>query len=299
MENILKTGSLLKDRYRIKKLLFSGRFYNYYEAEDRSSRSAPVRIIELLLSRLPPPGRKVSEEQFIEQIDLYMTLSHPVLPAIVDGFYHGEAAYIIQKREEGISIEQYLSMAVNNFAVEDAIKIVTLIGKGLSYLYNRPDPIPFIHLDAAHIMIDDRGNVCLTGFGLHIFLDYYYSSTDPYAYCAPEVAEGKPFSVRSAVYSLGALFYNMITGSRFDIRRVEPAVMLLLGLMLLITGALVGELGVIVFALDDVLPELYVVPLTTLLIAITYAVPADTVLGMMKVIDVEDQDNILAEGTTM
>lgn len=80
---------------------------------------------------------------------------------------------------------------------------------------------------------------------------------------------------------------------------VEPAVMLLLGLMLLITGALTGELGVIVFVLEDVVPELYVVPLTILLITMIYVVPADTVLGMMKVMDVADHDTMLAEGTTI
>jgi len=221
MDKVMETGSLLRDRYRIKRTLYSSRFYNYYDAEDTGSKNMPVLIAELLLLKLPPSGRKVSQEQFLEQIDLCMTLSHPVLPTVTDGFFHNDAAYIVQKQREGISIKQYLSMAINNFTAEDAINRILSIGNGLSYLYNRPTPIPFCHLDADHILIDMDGNVNLTGFGLHIFLDYYFSSMDPYAYCAPEIAEGKPFSVRSAVYSLGALLYNMLTGIKFDIRRSD------------------------------------------------------------------------------
>jgi len=221
MEYFLETGSLLKDRYTIKKLIYNGRFYNFYLADDAKSNASPIWITELNLKKLPPARRNTTEEQFLESVDILKALSHPMLPPVLDSFYHENRAYLILAHRGGVSIEQYLSAAANPFTVEDAVKLTLRIIDALAYLYMRPNPLPFCHIDAPHILIDDKGNVSLMGFGLHIFLDHYFSSTDPYAFCAPEIAEGKSFSVQSAVYSMGALLYYMTTGQKFDIRRKD------------------------------------------------------------------------------
>lgn len=221
MEHSLKTGSLLKDRYNIKKVIYKGRFYNFYIAEDAESKGATLWITEFHLKKLPPARRNTTEDQFLELVDLLKALSHPVLPSVLGGFYHEDSAYLIVTNREGLSIEQYLSMAVSPFTVEDALKWTLKMNDALEYLYNRPVPLPFCHLDAPHILLDDKGTVSLMGFGLHIFLDHYFSSTDPNAFCAPEIAEGKSFSVQSAIYSLGALLYYMITKQKFDISRKD------------------------------------------------------------------------------
>ncbi|MDQ7822819.1 MAG: protein kinase [Candidatus Eremiobacteraeota bacterium] len=217
MENLLKTGSLLRERYKIKKVLYEGRFYNIYLAEDPETKGT-IQITEFHLAKLPPAKRSLTEEQFLEAIDLRKALSHPMLPTVLDGFYHEDHAYLVMTYGGGLSLEQYLTMAVNPFTVPEAIERGLKIIDALAYLYDRPSPLPFSHLDAPHILIDEQANMSLMGFGLHIFLDHYFSSTDPYAFCAPEISEGKAFSIQSAVYALGALLYYMTTKQKFDIR---------------------------------------------------------------------------------
>jgi serine/threonine-protein kinase len=72
-------------------------------------------------------------------------------------------------------------------------------------------------LKPSNILIDDGGNARITDFGLaglaEEFREDEISSGTP-AYMAPEQLEGKSVTVRSDIYSLGLVLYELFTGQR-------------------------------------------------------------------------------------
>lgn len=219
MGELLKRGDLLKDRYTVKTVSYEGRFYHIYIAE--TAQGAKVQVTQFILSKMPRRKATMTEEEYLASVDLLKDIRDSHIPAVLDGFFHEGNACLVLEYREGINLERFLSMQASPFTVKEAFEKIGQLIDTLSYLYKRPSPLPFIHIDTIHIIISSNGQLFLNGFGLHLFLDHYLSSVDPDAFCAPEIMEGKPFAIPSAVYSLGALFYYFITkrkwnGSRKD-----------------------------------------------------------------------------------
>jgi|GEM_PF-1168522 len=216
MPDLLNTGDVINEFYTITRTLYSGRFYNFYLITDKRSPETRYQLTEFLLDQIPPKKEPFKEEDFQSEVDLLREIKHPLLPSLVDGFFHKGKACLVLTYSEGISLEQYLAMNVSPFTVEESIRRIKQLVEALKYLYNRPLPLPFIHIEPSHINISESGDMTLTGFGLHIFLDHYLSSTNANAFCAPEIAEGRPFAVTAAVYTLGTLLYYFVTKKKWN-----------------------------------------------------------------------------------
>jgi len=221
MEQTLKPGTHLKDIYEIRKLIHHGRLFNFYLAADINAPGTMLQITEILVARIPPRKDTLTEEGFIYAIDLLKQTSHPMLPAVLDGFYNNGSAYIVLSHCEGISLDSLIKMNVSPLSVQETIEKTKSLISVLKFFYERPLPIPFIHIDPLHICVNEKGEMLLTGFGLHLYLDHYLSSTEPFAFCAPEVAEGAAFSEKSSVYTVAAIMYFMSTKKKWDSRKRE------------------------------------------------------------------------------
>ncbi len=81
-------------------------------------------------------------------------------------------------------------------------------------------------LKPANVMLDGRGEVLITDFGLAGVaheIDDVRSGTP--AYMAPEQLAGEEVTVKSDIYSLGLLLYEVFTGkAAFDGRTLEEIV---------------------------------------------------------------------------
>ncbi len=101
---------------------------------------------------------------------------------------------------------------------DKAIQIARQICAGLSAAHE----VGVMHRDLkpSNIMIDERGNVRITDFGLAGLEEELHGENvvaGTPAYMAPEQLEGQAFTVRSDIYSLGLLLYELFTGKKaFD-----------------------------------------------------------------------------------
>ncbi len=216
---MLKPGTLLRDTYEIRKNIYHGRLFNFYLAVDKKLPATQLQITEILLSGIPHKKDLLSEDGFNDAIDLLKQTNHVMLPTVQDGFYFEGNVYIVLSYCEGISLDSLIQMNVSPLTVEETIEKARQLISILKFFYDRPEPIPFIHIDPQHICVTDKGEMFLMGYGLHLYLDHYLSSPDAFAFCAPEIAEGTAFSEKSAVYTVSSIMYYMCTKKKWDGRK--------------------------------------------------------------------------------
>ena len=134
-----------------------------------------------------------------------------------------------QCRQKGLAIPQELGV----FVIKE-------ICKALEYAHNKRDlitdkPLKLVHLDISpsNIMVSFSGHIKLIDFGLAKIRFQNNKSRDSVLtgklpYMAPEQLNGGNIDRRTDIFALGALFYEILTGSRaFPIQNPEQTVELI------------------------------------------------------------------------
>ncbi|HHN46326.1 MAG TPA: hypothetical protein ENN09_02690 [Planctomycetes bacterium] len=141
---------------------------------------------------------------------------HPNVVQIYSvGEEHG-VPYFAMEFVEGEDLEQKLSSG-NHFTLEEAVDMVAAVAMALSAAAE----LGIVHRDIkpANIMINKSGVIKVTDFGLakptqteamNITQAGYIVGTP--TYMSPEQAEGGDVDGRSDIYSLGIVFYELLTG---------------------------------------------------------------------------------------
>jgi serine/threonine-protein kinase PpkA len=153
------------------------------------------------------------EERFQRERDLLMRLKHP---SIVDVYDWGNAEdfhYIVTEYFPSGSLELRIR---NLMTVKDSVDIFLQIAGALVVVHSAG--LCHRDLKPANVMMRQDGRIVLIDFGLAKRLDAGITSAgevrgSPY-YISPEQAEAAPVDPRSDLYSLGVIFYEMLTGQR-------------------------------------------------------------------------------------
>ena len=204
------SGTILADRYRIVGLLGKGGMGEVYRADDLKL-SQPVAL-KFLPEQHLSDGAALA--RFHREVRVARQVSHKNVCRVydigeIDGRHFLSMEYI--KGEELSS----LLRRIGRFPNDKALQISRQICAGLSAAHD--NGILHRDLKPANIMIDAEGNARITDFGLaglaeEIREDEMAAGTP--AYMAPEQLIGDPPTVRSDIYSLGLVLYEMFTGKR-------------------------------------------------------------------------------------
>lgn len=155
------------------------------------------------------------EERFERERDLLTRIKHPAIVDIYDWGHGEDFKYIITEYFASGSLELRIR---NLMTVKDSVDIFLQIAGALVAVHSAG----LCHRDMkpANVMMRPDGRIVLIDFGLAKFMDSGTSLThvgevrgSPY-YISPEQAEGAPTDQRSDLYSLGVIFYEMLTGTR-------------------------------------------------------------------------------------
>jgi serine/threonine-protein kinase len=206
-------GTVLAGRYRVIGLLGRGGMGEVYRADDLKL-GTPVALKFLPRGLADDP---VKRERFFAEVRIARQIAHPNVCRVFD---IGETS--------GAGGQQFLSMEyidgedlasllrrIGRLPADKALDIARQICAGLAAAHDRG----VLHRDLkpANVMLDGRGRVRITDFGLAVAADAEGLETDASgtpAYMAPEQFAGKGPSVRSDVYALGLVLYELYTGKR-------------------------------------------------------------------------------------
>jgi serine/threonine protein kinase len=155
------------------------------------------------------------EERFERERDLLMRIKHPAIVDVYDWGHGEDFRYIVTEYFPSGSLELRIR---NLMTVRDSIDIFLQIAGALVVVHSAG--LCHRDLKPANVMMRQDGRIVLIDFGLAKRLDGASQVTiagevrgSPY-YISPEQAEGAPADPRSDLYSLGVMFYEMLTGQR-------------------------------------------------------------------------------------
>jgi serine/threonine-protein kinase len=203
-------GTVAAGRYRIIELLGRGGMGEVYRADDITlNQSVALKFLPSLFGSDPK-----WLERFRNEVRLARQVTHPNVCRVFDiGEYQGEQ-FISMEYIDGENLASTLRR-IGRVPHDKAMQIARQLCAGLAAAHDRG----VLHRDLkpANVMIDGRGSVRITDFGLAAPADQLRAEAmraGTPAYMSPEQLAGKPVTVRSDIYSLGLVLYEMFTGRR-------------------------------------------------------------------------------------
>jgi serine/threonine-protein kinase len=206
-------GMIIAGRYRIVGLLGKGGMGEVYRADDLKL-SQPVAL-KFLPDHLIADGAALA--RFHREVRIARQISHHNVCRVydigeIDGRHFLSMEYI--KGEELSS----LLRRIGRLPSDKATEISRQLCAGLAAAHKQD----VLHRDLkpANVMIDDHGNVRLTDFGIAGLVEELRSEdvrAGTPAYMSPEQLFGGELTVKSDIYSLGLVIYEIYTGKKaFD-----------------------------------------------------------------------------------
>jgi len=208
---MLSKGQKINDRYEIVKSIGEGGMANVYLAEDTIlDRRVAIKVLR---------GDLSGDEKFIRRFQRealsVSNLSHPNIVEVYDVGEEDGNHYIVMEYIEGKTLKQLIQKR-GALTLTEVIDIMSQLTDGLAHAHEAY----IIHRDIKpqNVIIMDNGIVKITDFGIAMAINSTQltqtnSVMGSVHYLPPEQANGKGASVKSDIYSLGILMYELLTGA--------------------------------------------------------------------------------------
>lgn len=192
--------------------LHSGDLSSVYLAQEHGSQR---RRVFKILKHMPDSGSSNLFDRFLQEYEIIANIDHPNVVRIYDLGIADDHAFIAMEYLAGGSLAKRLRRAVSR---AEAVDYARQIARALDAIHRAG----VLHRDLkpANVMFRDDDSVALIDFGLakQMKLEAAITGTGqifgtPY-YMSPEQGHADPVDERSDIYSLGCLFYEMLTGKR-------------------------------------------------------------------------------------
>lgn len=203
-------GQKINGRYEIIKSIGEGGMANVYLAYDTIlDRNVAIKVLR---------GDLANDEKFVRRFQREAlsasSLSHPNIVAMYDVGEDNGLYYIVMEYVEGKTLKQLLKKR-GSLTLSEAIDIMLQLTDGMAHAHD--SYIVHRDLKPQNIMIQDDGQIKITDFGIAMALNSTQltqtnSVMGSVHYLPPEQAAGKGATIKSDIYSMGIIFYELLTG---------------------------------------------------------------------------------------
>ncbi|XZE54774.1 serine/threonine-protein kinase [Planctomycetaceae bacterium SH139] len=226
-------------QYEVLNLIGSGGMGAVYRARQKSlDRMVAIKVIE------ENDRDPAFAERFSREARTLAKLSHPHIVTVHDFGHSDNLFFLVMEYIEGVNLRQ--AIHAQAFDPSDALRIIEQVCQALQYAHGRG----VVHRDIKpeNILLTEDGMVKIADFGLAKLLDDDKREVTltgtrqvmgTIAYMAPEqVDNSAAVDHRADIYSLGVVFYELLTGhlplGRFELPsqrsaavdlRIDPVVM--------------------------------------------------------------------------
>ena len=209
--NLITKGGKIDGRYEIIKTIGDGGMATVYLAYDTVlDRNVAVKVLR---------GDLASDEKFVRRFRREAMnaskMSHPNIVKIHDVGVEDGQYYIVMEYVEGKTLKQLIKKR-GHLTRTEVIDIMLQLTEAMAHAHDRF----VIHRDIKpqNIMILENGIIKITDFGIAQALNsteltQTNSVMGTVHYLPPEQANGKGSTIRSDIYSMGVLMYELLTGS--------------------------------------------------------------------------------------
>lgn len=207
----LISGSLLANRYEILKMLGEGGMGAVYKALDRElDKFVALKVIRGDLADNPDILQRFKQELILSRL-----VTHRNVIRIYDLGVAGNVKFITMDFVEGRDLKSVLTER-HKLPAGEACDIIRQICLGLEAAHH--EGVVHRDLKPQNVMVDAQRRVYLMDFGLARSMELVGMTRTGAllgtpAYMSPEQAKGEKVDARTDLFSLGVIFYELLTGT--------------------------------------------------------------------------------------
>ncbi len=199
--------------YQILDKLGEGGMGVVYKARD--TKLDRFVAIKFLTSRFA--STEEHKTRFLREAKAAAALSHPNILSVYEIGDHADEMFMVMEYIDGQTLHSHISNRTygTGVPIRKAMEWVTQIAEGLKAAHERN----IIHRDIKpqNVMIASNGQIKIMDFGLaklksNVGMTKSGTSLGTLSYMSPEQSQGKTADDKSDIWSLGVVFYEMLTG---------------------------------------------------------------------------------------
>jgi serine/threonine-protein kinase len=200
-------GAIVAGRYRLVALLGRGGMGEVYRADDLTL-DHPVAL-KFLPTGVASDDSRLA--QFHNELRIARQVSHKNVVRLYDLGVSDGRRFLTMEYVDGEDLASLLRR-IGRIPEDKALEFARQLCAGVSAAHERG----VLHRDLkpANVMIDGDGDVRITDFGIATVGGDAGSTAGTPQYMAPEQLAGKPASIRTDIYALGLILFEIFTGRR-------------------------------------------------------------------------------------
>lgn len=195
--------------YQVERMIGRGGMATVYLALQESlSRHVAIKVMNPMLAT-----EEGFKKRFLNEAQIIAKLNHPNIVTVFDFGAHEQYYYLSMAYLPGGTLKEKISQ---DLLLEDKLEIIKELASALAYAHQRG----VVHRDVkpSNVLFNEVGTPVLTDFGIAKVAGAGTQVTatgltlGSVGYMSPEHAMGKRVDQRSDIYSLGIVFWELLTG---------------------------------------------------------------------------------------
>jgi serine/threonine protein phosphatase PrpC len=214
MGHDLEPGQVLDDRFEITDLIAKSGMASIFRGLDRKTQ----RVVALKVPFMYLESDPGFFSRFQREAEIGKRMDHPyILKFETDGAESRSRPYIVMEYLEGQTLG-HLMRSLRPMPTADSLRIASRVCEALHYMHEHE----VVHRDLKpeNIMICNDGSIRIMDFGIakyegmrRLTFGGFTPAMGTPDYMAPEQVKGRRGDQRTDIYSLGAILYEMLTGT--------------------------------------------------------------------------------------